>query len=209
MKVINSHEKLESKAEVDKLNEIRIKQLKGYQREMASTRRSHAQYAQTLPTRAQVENEQKRERGEKRTATWTNFVEGLKKCWNPPVSELQATGKIPKIDEERRAEKVARGSENLMRAMKSTILMRRKYLNYMSTEVIPTLITIDNLDAKIQEALEGDGATKSVNLTAEAVIEVEKEVKRKLREIRVPLDEYETRESGIENESGKQSVQSE
>lgn len=202
LKVINSHEKLESRSEVDKLNEIRFKQIKEYQKEMAAARRSHAQYSKTLPTRSQIETEKKKERAEKRNSTWKKYVEGLKKCWNPPVNELQANGKIPKRDEARRAEKSERGRVNLMQAMKSTVLMRRKYLNYLSTEVIPTLVTAENLDAKIQEALDSDRGNV-FNTTAEMVIEGEKEVKRKLREIRVPLDEYERE---LESNASKREV---
>lgn len=201
LKVINSHEIIESKEIVDRLNNLRLKELKEYQRELAAARRSHANYAKTLPTRSQLESEQKRLRSEKRTATWSKYVEGLKKCWNPPVEELQATGRIPKRDEALRAEKSERGRVNLMRAMKSTVLMRRKYLNYLSTEVIPSLITADNLEAKIQEALDAPSPGRSVNLTAEGVVQIEKEVKRKLREIRVPMDEYEENEGETEKES--------
>ena len=193
LKVINSHETFESKELVDEANAVRMKELKKYQKEMAKTRRSHAQFAESIPTRAEIESEQKRDRTERRTSTWTKYVDGLKKCWNPPVEELKAAGKIPVRDEARRAGKAERGRLNLMLATKYSVLMKRKYMNYLSTEVIPSLVTPENLEAKIQEALdEGDRTSwRSANLTAESVIEVEREIKRKLRGIRVSMDEYE------------------
>lgn len=189
VKVINSHEKCDSIEKVKIANEMRMKQIRNYQKEMAAVRRSNANFAKTFPTKAEIESELKKERGIKRKENWGKYVEGLKKCWNPPVEELKASGKIPIRDEVRRAEKIRKGQENLMQSMKPTILMRRKYLNYLSTEIIPTLVTSENLEAKIQEALESSGSM--VNLTAEGVVEIEKEVKRKLKEIRVPLEEYE------------------
>ena len=187
VKVINSHIKLPFK-EAEKANELRIKQIFNYQRELAKTRRSHAKFAQQFPTKAEREKEEKEERTGKRTSTWTKYVEGLKKSLNPPIKELQESGKIPKMNLERRKEKADLGQINFQRSMKSTVLMRRKYVNYLSTELLPYLVTKDNLEAKINEALE---VTISHNLTAEMVVEKEKEVKRKLKEIRVPIDEYE------------------
>ena len=123
----------------------------------------------------------------------------MKRCLNPPVEELQAAGKIPKADPERRLKKLTRGRDNLLKALKPVVLMRRKYLNYLSTEIIPTLITPTNLEAKIGEAVDGRGsaggaaaATEvSYNLNAEGVVEIEKEIKRKLKQIRVGMDEFE------------------
>lgn len=194
-KVINSHEKMGSEGEAKLANEIRMKQLQGYQREMAAARRVHAKFAKTIPTKAEIESSAKKERAERRAATWSKYVEGLKKTLNPPVKELQAAGKIPVRDDERRAAKAQRGQANLMAAMKSAVLMRRKYLNYLSTEVIPALITPSNLEAKIQEALQCE-VPKSYSMGAEAVVEGENEVKRKLRGIRVPMEEYERRIEG-------------
>ena len=196
LKIINSHEVAESPESASLANEKRVKEIKLYQRELARARRSHAAYAQSLPTKSQIEKDAKLENSKKRAESWERYMEGLKKCWNPPVEELQATGKIPRRDEARRAEKARRGQENLMKALKQPILMKRKYLNYLSTEVVPNLVTLDNLDAKIQEAVDGaevsgaEGAKSrgnSYNVTAEAVVECEKEVKRKLKEIRVPM----------------------
>lgn len=186
-KVINSHIKLPVK-EAEKANEVRIKQIFNYQRQLAKTRRSHAQFAQQFPTKSEREKEEKEVRRERRRVTWTSYVEGLKKSLNPPIKELQESGKIPKMNLERRQEKSDLGQINFQRSMKSTVLMRRKYVNYLSTELLPYLVTKDNLEAKINEALEG---AVSHNLTAEMVIEREKEVKRKLKEIRVSIDEHE------------------
>lgn len=196
LKIINSNEVAESPESATRANEKRVKEIRAYQRELARARRSHASYAQSLPTKSQIEKDAKLETSKKREESWERYVEGLKKCWNPPVEELQAAGKIPRRDEAKRAEKARRGQENLMKALKQPILMKRKYLNYLSTEIVPNLVTPDNLDAKIQEAVDGaevSGAkdTKSrsnaYNVTAETVVECEKEVKRKLKEIRVPI----------------------
>lgn len=188
VKVINSHIKLPL-PEAEKANKLRVKQIYEYQRELAKTRRSNAQFAQQFPTKAEREFEEKKERAEKRTAKWNKYVEGLKKSLNPPIRELQEAGKIPKMDLKRREEKAKTGQINFQRSMKPTVLMRRKYVNYLSTEVLPYLVTRDNLEAKIEEALGSQPV--SHNLTAEMVVEREKEVKRKLKEIRVSMDEYE------------------
>lgn len=203
LRVINSHQVASEAESARAANEKRIKEIKLYQKEMARTRRSHASYAQSLPTKSQIQSEVKAERSTKRTESWTRYVEGLKRCWNPPVKELQATGKIPQRDEAKRAEKTQRGQVNLMQAMKQSILMKRKYLNYLGTEIVPSLVTPDNLDAKIQDAVDGGSSDQAAtsflprannnlyNVTAEGVVEGEKEVKRKLKEIRVSMSEYE------------------
>jgi hypothetical protein len=188
VKVINSHIKLPI-SEAQKANKIRSKQIIEYQRELAKTRRLHAQFARQFPTKAEREKEEKQRRGEMREATWTKYVEGLKRTLNPPIEELQESGKIPKVNFERRQEKASLGQVNFQRSIKSSVLMRRKYVNYLSTEVLPYLVTRDNLEAKINEALESTPV--SHNFTAEMVVEREKEVKRKLKEIRVSMDEYE------------------
>lgn len=185
-KVINSHVKLPL-VESREFNKLRIKQIFEYQKELAKTRRSHAQFAQNHPTKAQREKEAKEQRTVKRSTTWSKYVEGLKKSLNPPVKELQAAGKILKANPERSQSKSERGQQNFQRSLKQTILMRRKYVNYLSTEVLPNLVTRENLEAKICEAVGGTPA--SHNLTAEIVVEREKEVKRKLREIRVPMED--------------------
>ena len=200
IKVINSHIKLP--IEESKLaNEKRIKEIKEYQKEMAKTRKLHAQFAQKFPTKAEKEKEEKAGRAERREATWTKYVEGLKKSLNPPIKELQESGKIRKVDLERKTVKAEQGQLNLQKSLKQTILMRRKYVNYLSTEVLPYLVTKDNLEAKICEAVDG-AIVSSHNLTAEMVVEREKEVKRKLKEIRVPMEEYENKiHEGIREEA--------
>ena len=195
LRVINSHEAAESPETARLANEKRIKEIKVYQRELARSRRSHAAYAQSIPTKSKIEGDLKANRSQKRSESWSRYVDGLKRCWNPPVQELQATGKIPKRDEAKRAEKSRRGQENLMKSLKQSILMKRKYLNYMGTELVPNLVTHANLDAKIQEAVDPTDPekmrpTNNYNLPAETVVEIEKNVKKKLKEIRVPMNEF-------------------
>lgn len=222
LRVINSHQAAGDAESARAANEKRIGEIKAYQKEMARTRRSHAAYAQSLPTKSQLQSDVKAARSQKRTESWSRYVDGLKKCWNPPVAELQATGKIPKRDEAKRAAKAQRGQANLMQALKQSVLMKRKYLNYLGTEIVPSLVTPDNLDAKIQEAVDGStdqqaGSASpssseyslrtpthvaSYNATAEAVVESEKEVKRKLKEIRVLMDEYDKKNENEEECDG-------
>ena len=208
LRIINSHEVASDTEAALLANTRRIKEIKVYQRELARTRRSHASYAQSLPTKSKIQEEIKSARSQKRSDSWSRYVEGLKTCWNPPVAELQASGKIPRRDEVKRAEKASRGQGNLLKALKQSILMKRKYLNYLGSEIVPSLVTPENLDAKIQEAVDGptgssdfavnDGsihrpnaASVSYNVAAEAVVAGEQEVKRKLKEIRVPMNEFE------------------
>lgn len=191
IKLINSHEQVESKEVANNANMKRIKELQVYQRESAQVRRSHAAFAQQFPTKTEREKNEKAERTVKREATWSKYVEGLKKCMNPDVGELQEAGKIRKIDFDRRTIKAERGQTNLTKSLKPAVLMRRKYLNYLSTSTIPTLVTPSNLDAKIQEALDNP---VNYNLSGEGVVEGVKGVKQKLREIRVPMEEYEDKQ---------------
>lgn len=199
-KVINSHVKV-SKEEAKVLNELRGQEIFAYQKELEGIQKSHAQFAQSFPTREEREKKEKKVKYEKRQGSWESYVEGMKRCLNPPVEELQAAGKIPRVDPERRKNKLIRGRDNLLKALKPVVLMRRKYLNYLSTEIIPTLITPTNLEAKIGEAVDGRGAAAttevSYNLNAEGVVEVEKEVKRKLKQIRVGMDEFEEKRMSV------------
>lgn len=188
LKIINSHEIAGSKAEAEKANAVRLNQIKIYQREMAATRRSNSIFAQKFATRSEKEMKAKSERRDRKRAAWEGYLAGLRKCLNPPVAELQAAGKIPRSDPVKKAGKAERGRLRLLEALKQPCLMRRKYLNFLSTEVVPSLVTPANLDAKIQAALE---APVSHNLSADSVVQVEKDVRRKLKSIRIPMPEYE------------------
>lgn len=188
LRVINSHERASDPGAARLLNEQRVKEIKLYQAELARYRKTHATYAQSLPTKSQQEASRKLLRSQKRTESWSRYVDGLKKSLNPPISELQAAGLIPKRDETKKAEKSKRGEMNLMKSLKQSVLMKRKYLNYLSGQIIPNLITGENLDAKIQEAVDRENGPVSYNQAAEDVVEMEEAVKRKLREIRVPLE---------------------
>lgn len=198
-KLINSHENAESRDVAEVANQKRIKQLHAFQRESAQMRRAHAAFVQQFPTKSEREVQAKQQRTEKRASTWSKYVEGLKKCLNPAVKELQADGKIRSANLERREGKALRGQENFLKSLKPATLMRRKYLAYLSTETLPNLVTASNLDAKIQEALD---KPVSYNVNAEGVVEGEREVKRKLREIRVDMSEFE----GVNMNMNKNSV---
>jgi hypothetical protein len=188
VKIINSHQTVQSAEVATQLNSLRTQQIYAYQRKSAQKRREHANFAQTFPTREQRESETKGIAASLRQTAWDKYIEGVKRSLNPPVKELQAAGKIPSPDPERRAEKVQKGRLNLLQALKQQTLMRRKYINFLSTETIPSLVTPENLDAKIQSALD---SPSSYNLSAHDVINNgETILKRKLREIRVPMDDY-------------------
>jgi hypothetical protein len=196
-KIINYHGKGETREAAERANSIRTNQIKVYQEEAARTRRSHAEFARQFPTKTEEETRVKAARREKRDATWKTHVERLKKHLNPPVAQLQQSGKIPRPNPEKRAAKVARGQVNLLQSQKYVNLMRRKYLNLLSTDVAPALVTEANLDAKILAALE---APVSHNLSAETVVQKVKDFKLKLKAIRVPMPEYaDVVEEGTDN----------
>lgn len=186
LKIINSPQ-LESSAEkAAELNAKRMAQLTEYTQNLRQVRKDYAQLAQSQPTKDEIEAERRTARAQKRLENWKNYVQSVKKRLNPDVPALQAAGQIPRRNEERRAEKAQRGAEALAEAHRQAILMRRKYLSYLATEVVPNLVNSENLDAKIQAALDNP---VSYNLTAESVVKTEKGVKERLRAIRVEMEE--------------------
>ena len=176
-------------------NEKRVKEIKLYQRELARARQI------PRPTLKASRPNRKSKRTQSSKTQETGGIMGKvhggpEKCWNPPVEELQATGKDSVAGWSEEGGKGTKRPGEFNESRKQPILMKRKYLNYLSTEIVPNLVTPDNLDAKIQEAVDGaevSGAEgvksqgNSYNVTAETVVECEKEVKRKLKEIRVPM----------------------
>ena len=185
-KVINSAQIIESADEAAQLNAKREAQLQEYQAAYQERRKEYAQFAQSIPTKAEREATIKAQKSQKRTDMWNKFVAGVKKRLNPNVQELQTAGLIPRPNPERKAEKAQRGIEAFAQAHRQAILMRRKYLNYLAAEVIPDLVNQDNLEAKIQAALDNP---VSYNLTADAVVRGEKQVKERLKSIRVEMEE--------------------
>lgn len=185
-KIINSPQVEASAEKAAELNAKRTAQLVEYARSLRKVRKEHAQFAQSLMSRDEKEQQKRTERTKLKLENWKRYVEAVKKRLNPNVPALQAAGLIPRRDPERRAEKAQRGAEALAGAHRQAILMRRKYLSYLAQEVIPTMVTQDNLDAKIQAALDNP---VSYNLTADAVVRTEKQIKEKLRSIRVGMEE--------------------
>lgn len=185
-RIINSSQITESADEAAQLNSKREAQLQEYQSALQERRKEYAQYAQSIPTKAEREATIKAQKSQKRSEMWEKYVAGVKKRLNPNVEELQTAGLIPRPNPERKAEKAQRGIEALAQAHRQAILMRRKYLSYLATEVIPDLVNEDNLDAKIQSALDNP---VSYNLTVDSVVRSEKQVKERLRSIRVEMEE--------------------
>jgi hypothetical protein len=184
-KVINSSQTCATASEAAVLNAARNAQLAAYQAELSQTRHKHAEYARTLPTRTEREEARKSSRRLRNDAAWSEYVERVKQSLHPPVAELQAAGKLPKpLDAAARAKKAAESNTAAWQAESRAILMRRKYLAYLAGEVLPQCVTRDNLDARVQAAIE---RPTSYNLTASAVVSREKSVNEALRQIRVDM----------------------
>ena len=186
IKIINSSQVEESAEKAAELNAKRAAQLAEYAKSLRRTRQSYARLAQAQSTKDEIDAAQRKEKSAKRLEAWQKYVESVKKRLNPDVPALQAAGLIPRRDPERRAEKAKRGAEALAKAHRQAILMRRKYLSFLAEEVVPGLVNAENLDAKIQAALDNP---VSYNLTADAVVQTEKRVKEKLRSVRVDMEE--------------------
>ncbi len=186
IKIINSSQVEECAERAAKLNSKRAAQLAEYVKSLRKSQKEYAQYAQSLPTKDEIDATKRNQKSKFRVESWKRYVEAVKKRLNPDVPALQAAGLIRQRNPERRAEKAQRGTEALAKAHRQAILMRRKYLSYLAVEVIPSLVNVENLDAKIQTALDNP---VSYNLTADSVVQVEKRVKEKLRAIRVEMEE--------------------
>ena len=179
LRVINSPQVCATPEAAALLNARRNEQLAAYCADLRRRQRAYALEAQQLPTRAQRVLQERAVRREQRNAQWPAQVAAF-------VARLDLPRRGASVRSESRSARAGRAESRVPNAEPQTTnaesqptgtesqstcseprervslardaLMRRKYLHYLAAQVLPGLVTRDNLDARVLAAVEAPQA---------------------------------------------------
>lgn len=158
-----------------------------YQEDLKNQRQKYIQQYANKPTRAQSQELLQKAKRNALDDQWKSYMNTLKQSYQNPNSPLRSTTFHPcrpnLNDLYKKRKNHQKGEERLNQSRKFINIMRQKYIQYMNDEIIPNLITENNIEQKIQYAL--DHPINYTNQTAEYIVEQEKRIKTKLKLIRV------------------------
>ena len=115
---------------------------------------------------------------------WERYLHKVKSAYADPTSSIHSNSHPcrPKFDHSKTPAQRKENVYNLKTALRPHKVMRRKYVVALD-EIAKDFVTRDNLDAKIQYALEHP---TFYNQSPQNIIDEEKRLKDRLRETRVP-----------------------
>ncbi|PJF19726.1 hypothetical protein PSACC_00463 [Paramicrosporidium saccamoebae] len=159
-----------------------------YQTALRKTRQKYRLEFAAVPTRAQKQAADRQTRSLKRDAEWNKYLEGVRTKLNDPTSDLtrdrhrcRPVRRVIKSQEMR-----LEGVENMSKALVQVQVMKRKQITMLSKQLEGTMITKENLDQRIREAIENP---VNFNLKPELLVAEERKASIALKKLQVPKDD--------------------
>jgi hypothetical protein len=170
------------------VNVARNVELIEYQKALRKTRQKYRIEFAAVPTKAQKQAADRQVRSLKRDAEWSKYLESVRTQLNDPKSDLTRDRhrcrpvRLVIKSQEMREE----GIENMSKALTQVQVLKRRQISMLSKQLEGTMITRENLDQRIKEAIENP---VNFNLKPELLVAEEKKTSIALKKLQVPNDD--------------------
>lgn len=167
------------------VNATRNAELLQYQESLRKCRERYRAECASQPTRAERESAARTARATERNARWSTYLDGIKTQLSQPSSTLLRDRPLcrPIIRVSKSAEYRERAKGNLSGMLIEGAIKKRRHLAMLHRQLDGSVITMENLDGKIREALE---RPVNYNVSPITMIGEARKLEREMARIKVP-----------------------